>query len=232
MNNIVKYFSIVSDWNMALHILDDEKIVLQNRQKLANKLEMDMDNFLFMNQVHWNKSVIVWKDDMWIWVYKIDDNFNCDSMVTSEKWVVLSVLVADCLPVLFYDEVWWVVWVAHAWWRWTCGKIVENTIKNMQILWSKIDDIKIIIWPGISKNNYEVWEDVWCNFRDEVKSQLKDKKQYLDLFKQNYLDLLEMGVKKDNIEIIDKDTFSDETYFSARRDWFYKWRFWGFIYIK
>ncbi|MDD2871123.1 MAG: peptidoglycan editing factor PgeF [Candidatus Gracilibacteria bacterium] len=232
MNNIVKYFSSVSDGNMALHILDDEKIVLQNRQKLANKLEMDMDNFLFMNQVHGNKSVIVGKDDMGIGVYKIDDNFNCDSMVTSEKGVVLSVLVADCLPVLFYDEVGGVVGVAHAGWRGTCGKIVENTIKNMQILGSKIDDIKIIIGPGISKNNYEVGEDVGCNFRDEVKSQLKDKKQYLDLFKQNYLDLLEMGVKKDNIEIIDKDTFSDETYFSARRDGFYKGRFGGFIYIK
>ncbi len=27
-------------------------------------------------------------------------------------------------------------------------------------------------------------------------------------------------------------TFTDKDYYSARRDWFGKWRFWGFIYIK
>lgn len=232
MNKIVKYFSDITDWNLALHIWDDENIVLTNRKNLSSKLNKNLDDFIFMNQVHSWISVIVWEWERWVWTQKIYENLSCDSIVTKEKWIILSVLVADCLPILFYDEMNWVIWVAHAGWKWTYEGVVENTIKNMLSIWANLDNLKIIIWPCISKNSYEVWSEVWCNFRQDVKSELLGWKQYLDLTKQNYLDLLDLGVKPDNIEIINIDTFTDNNYYSARRDWFNKWRFGWFIYIK
>lgn len=232
MNKIVKYFSDITDWNLALHIWDDENIVFKNRKNLVLKLNKKTQDFIFMNQIHSWISVIVWEWERWVWTQKIDENLSCDSIVTKEKWIVLSVLVADCVPILFYDEMNWVIWVAHAGWKWTSERIVENTIKNMLNIWANINNVKVIIWPCISKNSYEVWQDVWCHFRQEVKTELLDWKQYLDLTRQNYLDLLDLGVKDCNIEIINIDTFTDNDYYSARRDWFNKWRFGWFIYIK
>ncbi len=232
MNKIKYYLSNVDDWNLALHIWDDENIVLENRAKLAKKLDKNIEDFVYMNQIHSWISRIVEINDKWKWSNEIDENLSCDSLVTNEKDIVLSVLVADCVPVLFYDDNAWVVWVAHAWWKWTVQKVVENTIKNMLSLWANIDDIIVVLWPCISKDSYEVWSDVWCQFRQDVLTDIQNWKQNLDLTRQNYLDLLDLGIKADNIELINVDTFTDSNYFSARRDGFNKWRFGFFIYIK
>ena len=109
---------------------------------------------------------------------------------------------------------------------------IKNTINKMLELWANINNLKIIIWPSINQCSYEIWEEVWEKFRNEVKTDLINQKQYLDLKKENKLQALELWIKEDNIEIINIDTFSDKNYVSARRDWFKKGRFGWFIYIK
>ena len=223
MNNTIKTFSDISDWNLALHIWDDKNNVINNRKLLASKLNTNLEDFVYMNQIHWGNVEIVWTE------YKI---YECDALVTKEKWIVLSVLVADCVPILFYDDINKIIWVSHAGWKWTNKKIVQNTINAMLKIWWNISDIKVIIGPAISECSYEVWEDVWINFREKVKTKLINQKQYLDLKKENKIQALELWIKEDNIEIIEIDTFTDNNYFSARRDWFKKGRFGWFIYIK
>lgn len=185
-----------------------------------------------MNQIHWSEVIVIWESNKWRWTINIDESLNCDALVTKEKGIVLSVLVADCVPLLFYDDVNEIIWVAHAGWKWTNKEILKSTINKMIELWADISNIKVIIWPSISKCSYEIWEEVWVNFREEVKTNLINKKQFLDIKKENKLQALEMWIKENNIELINTCTFSDKNYFSARRDWFNKWRFWGFIYIK
>jgi len=232
VNNIIKTFSDISDWNLALHIWYNEKIVINNRKNLASKLNKDLEDFIYMNQIHSADIDVVWKNEKWQWVISINDAIKCDWLVTKEKWIVLSVLVADCLPILFYDDINKVIWVAHAWWKWTNKGIWKNIINKMLELWANINNLKIIIWPSINQCSYEIWEEVWEKFRNEVKTDLVNQKQYLDLKKENKLQALELWIKEDNIEIINIDTFSDKNYFSARRDWFKKGRFGWFIYIK
>ena len=232
MNNIIKTFSDINDWNLALHIWDNENRVINNRKNLASKLDKDLEDFIYMNQIHSADIVIVWKNEKWLWIISINDAINCDWLVTKEKWIVLSVLVADCLPILFYDDINKIIWVAHAWWKWTNKNILKNTINKMLELWADIKNINIVIWPSINQCSYEIWEEVWEKFRKEVKTDLINKKQYLNLKKENKLQSLELWIKEDNIEIINIDTFSDKNYYSARRDWFKKGRFKGFIYIK
>ena len=52
MNNIIKTFSDISDWNLALHIWDNYEIVINNRKKIASKLGKNLEDFIYMNQVH------------------------------------------------------------------------------------------------------------------------------------------------------------------------------------
>ncbi|MDP2090589.1 MAG: peptidoglycan editing factor PgeF [Candidatus Gracilibacteria bacterium] len=232
MKKIKYYLSNVDDGNLALHIGDDKNIVLDNRAKLAKKLDKSIDDFVYMNQIHSGISSIVNISDKGIGTLEIDENMSCDSLVTNEKGLVLSVLVADCVPVLFYDDNAGVVGVAHAGWKGTVQKVLENTIKNMLSLGANIDDINVIIGPCISIDSYEVGKYVGCQFRQEVIIDKHDGKQNLDLTRQNYLDLLDLGIKADNIEIINVDTFTNSNYFSARRDGFNNGRFGYFIYIK
>lgn len=232
MNNIDFYISDESDWNLALHIWDDLELVLDNRKRFASKLWFGLDSFIFVNQVHWNLVKVLDNGDMWKWSLNIDENFSWDALVTRDKNIVLSILVADCVPVIFYDDVNSIVWVAHAWWRGTFWWIVKNTINEMLKIGANISEIKVIIWPSISKSSYEVWKDVWDNFRGQVKTKLIDKKQFLDLKLENKLQAIESWIKESNISIVEIDTFVDKRFFSARRDWFSKGRFGAFIWIK
>ena len=236
MNNIIKTFSDISDWNLGLHIWDDKNTVIENRKLLVSKLNKNLEDFIYMNQVHSGNVKVVNNSLLnslpLQWKEASKDFFSCDWLVTNEKWVVLSVLVADCVPVLFFDNINWVIWVAHAGWKWAYKNIVQNTINQMLNIWANINDINIIIGPSINQCSYEVWEEVWVNFREEVKTELISWKQFLDLKKENKMQALELWIKEDNIEILNIDTFTDNNYFSARRDWFKKWRFGWFIYIK
>ena len=232
MNNIIKTFSDYSDWNLALHIWDDDNIVISNRQKLSSKLNKNLEDFIYIDQIHSGDIKVVWEINKWSWTISLSNALTCDWLVTNKKWIVLSVLVADCLPILLYDEKNEIIWTTHAWWKWTNKNILKNTINKMLELWANIKNINIVIWPAINQCSYEVWKEVGINFRDEIKTELLNNKQYLDLKKENKLQAFELWIKEDNIEIINIDTFSDKNYFSARRDWFKKGRFWGFIYIK
>ena len=234
MNKIVKTFSNVSDWNLALHIWDNKNTVIKNRKVLASKLNKNLEDFIYMNQIHSGEVEITNNPilNSFPLQEKEATSFECDGLVTDKRWIILSVLVADCVPVLFYDEINNVIWIAHAGWKWTNKKIVQNTIKKMLEIWAYINNINVVIGPCIDHCSYEVWEEVGINFREEVKTKLVKWKQFLDLKKENKIQALELWIKEDNIEIINIDTFTDNNYYSARRDWFNKWRFGGFIYIK
>ena len=241
VNNIKYYISNVSDWNLWLHIWDNEDKVISNRKKIASKLWFNLEDFVYMNQVHGSEVEIIFNPSLnsFLWKRKeaaeknkLDKLLNCDTLVTKDKWIVLSVMVADCVPVILYDDINKVVWVSHCWWKSTNLKILKKTISEMLSIWADINNVKIIIWPSISSCSYEVWEEVWINFREEVKTEIINNKQYLNLKLENKIQALESWVKESNIEIIDIDTFTDENYFSARRDWYNKWRFAAFLWIK
>ena len=217
------YISDIRDGNIALHIWDNESKVMENRKNLSSKLNHDLEDFVYMNQIHGAKVQIVWKKNQ-----KCD----CDSIITNKKGIVLSVMVADCVPVLLYDNKRWIIWAVHAGWKWTHKKILENTIQKMLNIWANIDTIKVIIWPSIAQWSYEVWKEVADNFRTEVKQKKATEKFLLDLKTENKLQALELWVKEGNIQVIDIDTFSDKNYFSARRDGFSGWRFWWFIWLE
>lgn len=231
VNNINYYISDVSDGNLALHIWDDEKLVINNRKNLASKLWFDLEDFVFLDQVHWSHIKIISNEDKWVGIYDHNSAFEADSIITKEKWIVIWVLVADCVPVLLHDKEQWIVCAVHAGWKSTNKKILKNSINEMINNWSEKQNIKTILWPSISEHSYEVWEEVWNNFRDEVKTKIIDWKQYLNLKLENKLQAIESWIKESNIEVVNIDTFTDKKYFSARRDWFWKWRFGVFIWI-
>ncbi|MFW0695289.1 peptidoglycan editing factor PgeF [Aliarcobacter butzleri] len=147
----VKYFfSDKTDGNLAYHVGDIKENVDKNRQKLALKYDYKDEDLCYMNQIH-SANVVV-----------VDENSpkyidNCDALITKTKNLPLMVMVADCIPILMFDEVKGVIAAIHAGRNSTFLKISEITAKEMIENFScKTENIKVIMGPSIQKCCYEV----------------------------------------------------------------------------
>src|SRR3982751_1860020 len=90
-------------------------------------------------------------------VTNADRRPRADAAVTRMARVVLSVRVADCLPVLFSDREGSVVAAAHAGWRGLRAGILENTVGTMG---RAPPDIVAWLGPAIGQRAFEVGTDV------------------------------------------------------------------------
>ena len=104
-----------------------------------------------------------------------------DGMVTDLQDKVLAILTADCAPVLFFDPIRNIIGAAHAGWRGTLIGILENTVDAMLTLGATKRNIIVAVGPCISKENYEVGEDL----RSKVISHNKKNDKYFFSKHQN-----------------------------------------------
>jgi polyphenol oxidase len=79
---------------------------------------------VFLNQVHGARVVQIGRSDM----RREGAAHEADAAVTTEPGVACTVMVADCLPVLFAAPAGRGVGAAHAGWRGLAGGVLENTI--------------------------------------------------------------------------------------------------------
>lgn len=87
-----------------------------------------------------------------------------DALVTDRPGLLLTVLTADCQPVLFADREAGVIGAAHAGWRGSFEGILEATLDAMEALGARRANISAVIGPCISQRAYEVGHDFMENF--------------------------------------------------------------------
>ena len=179
--------------------------------------ELDLDTIIKLNQIH-SSDVIT--------LNNISENYNfkeADGLVTNMKGVGLSILGADCAPVLFYDNSLKIIGACHAGWRGAVNNIIEATITKMENIGSIRNNITAIIGPTIHKKSYEIKEDV----ARIVKSSLFYKENNSILFykkKNEYLFdlplLLKESLKLSKIKKIGDvniDTYTNSSLFFSHR---------------
>ncbi len=195
--------------NLALHVNDNKKNVLENRNLLAKEIGLKENNFSWMNQVHSDHIEIIEKSG------KI---LETDGLITNKVGLGLLVLVADCIPILFYDSVQKVVAVAHAGregsFQNIAGKMIFKLQKDFN---SDPKDIEVSLGPSIQRSCYGVNEDITKRFREQWGGEYIYKNTNLDLPLLNKNQLLTAGVKRENIFISQICTHCDQNYFSYRR---------------
>jgi len=89
-----------------------------------------------------------------------------DALITKKKNIFLSVSVADCLPVFFYEPRVKIIGLAHAGWRGIAGGVIENTMKKITELGGMAENLKIALGPGINKCHFKVGEEVADKFKN------------------------------------------------------------------
>jgi YfiH family protein len=199
--------------NLSYMVGDNETNVKRNRDIFFNALGLNSNEANFQTQVHSCEIR---------YVEKPGNSGECDSVFTNKKNVFLTVSVADCIPVFLYSPVRKVVAAIHAGWRGTADKI---TLKTVNMIKDKLkivpDELVAFIGPGISIDSFEVSEAVAENFNDlvKIKSPKDSDKYFIDLKKDNYLQLKSAGLNQSNIEISDLCTYSEKDLLhSYRRD--------------
>lgn len=152
-----------------------------------------------------------------------------DAVMTQIQGLVLGVSTADCIPIILYDAEHHAAAAVHAGWRGTQQRIVLKTIEEMrQTFGTSPALLRCVIGPGISMDSFEVGDEVYKAFVDVALPMTDNvarrypahdgERWHLDLKEINRQQLLSAGIPADSIEVSSVDTFTDEHYFSARRE--------------
>ena len=91
-----------------------------------------------------------------------------DALLTAEAGIPLTILVADCAPVLLVDPVRRVLAVVHAGWRGALGGIASAAAREMVANTnSAIEDLHIGIGPTLCPPCLEIGEEVASAVEDQ-----------------------------------------------------------------
>lgn len=211
MENRVFYtFTDENDGNLAFHVEDNEINVIKNRKNLALKLGYNYEDLVYMNQIHSANIIVVDENSP-----KLVDN--CDSIITRSKNLPLMVMVADCIPILMFDDKQGIIAAIHAGRNSTFLEISKKTAEIfIEKFSSNPEDIRVILGASIQKCCYEVSEDLSKIVENSFGKEFVEN-NYIDLQGINKKQLNDLGIK--NIEISNICTkCGDKSYFSYRKD--------------
>jgi polyphenol oxidase len=149
--------------NLGDHVGDDAACVARNREIYAGALGAQP---VYLKQVHgWDVARLDGE---------IADGTVADACITSQRGVACTIMVADCLPVLFCNRAGTLVGAAHAGWRGLCGQagegILEIIFKSFSPLAQQIpaanainfeiNDCLVWLGPCIGPDAFEVGGEV------------------------------------------------------------------------
>lgn len=167
---------------------------------LSRVLNIPERNIYRAKQVHGTDILIINdQDNMEV------SSLEVDGLITNKKAIGLSTYHADCVPIYYYDNIKGVIGLAHGGWKGTLNNINEIILKNMVKAFScNIEDIQVAIGPSIGPCCYEIGSDVEELFKERYPNYVdiviyKNDKIYLDLWKVNKNNLINLGIDKNKI---------------------------------
>jgi YfiH family protein len=188
--------------------------VLKNRKVIEE--DLNVKSLKIVKQIHSNIVCTV-ENPM-----QDTNEIEADALVSNISNIALGVNTADCVPVLFADNINKVIGIAHAGWKGALKNILQNTVESMEKLGAKKTNIQALIGPCIHKESYEVGQDLYDEF---VKADQANKKYFDDLNISNkYLFSLKDYVKDklkalslNNIYDKEHNTFAMPSLYSSYR---------------
>ncbi|GAA0777067.1 peptidoglycan editing factor PgeF [Brevundimonas olei] len=148
---------IYAGLNAGVGSKDDPARVAENRRRVAEWMGGGADDLCGCYQVH--SAVARVAESGWA-----GDRPEGDAVVAGVKGPVLTVLTADCAPVLFADAEAGVIGAAHAGWKGALGGVIHSTVTAMQALGAEPSRIVAVVGPCIAQDSYEVGADYQDRF--------------------------------------------------------------------
>jgi polyphenol oxidase len=201
--------------NLGLSSGDLEKNVVANREIFFGEQGVALNQIALSHQVH---------GDQIFHAQQAGRTEGYDALITNQKNLFLAVSVADCVPILIYDQAHRAVAAVHAGWRGTSKQILFKTLQQMRgTFGTTAHDCLAYIGACISAESYEVDADVARHFNDDVKSldikrdNTDAQKFHLDLKRANAMQLRAFGLSDSQIETSPFCTYRDSSHFFSHR---------------
>ena len=150
---------IYSGLNCGAGSSDQYDNVQLNRKRITLDMNLAEGSLVGIHQIHSSAALVVSEP--------FQNKPKADAIVTCCPDLGLSILTADCQPVLFGDPENGIIGAAHAGWRGTLDGILEATIDKMERIGAKRTSIRTVIGPCISESAYEVGLEFFERFADE-----------------------------------------------------------------
>lgn len=181
-----------------------------DRKPVANACGLPADRLVIPIQTHSNHVRVVDKPGTYP---------DTDGVVTAEKSLVLSLQVADCIPIYLVDPVTDILGMVHAGWRGIVNNIVEQTLVTLKKLGSKPENLRILLGPSIRQENFEIGPEIVDRFDPNFVQSGSNDRSLVDLQGWVIQRFIDEGVPQAQINDVRDCTYSDpEKYHSYRRD--------------
>lgn len=199
----------LSSLNLSFTRGDRPENVRENFRRVADELGVTADRFVFTDQTHTDHVRVVTEADAGCGLTRERTYQDIDALVTDVPGLVLSVFVADCVPVAVVDPVRRAIGLAHSGWRGTAAGITEKMIRCMTAQYgSDPKDLVCAIEPSICRDCYEISEGVaeqfaraFAGHESEILTDKHNGHYQLDLWKANELVLRRAGVPAAHISV-------------------------------
>jgi len=197
------------NFNLALHVNDEQGAVLENRELLLSHYNLPSKP-VWINQTHSNMSVDA---------DSISSIVDADASYSKKIGTVCGILTADCLPVFVTNKDGTTVGIAHAGWRGLVDGVIESLIESFDC---NGKDLVVHLGPAISQLFFEVGDEVKAQYLSKNKNfencfTYVNNKYYLNLYEAAREVLKSFGIS--SISGGNRCTYKDsDQYFSYRRD--------------
>ena len=206
------------EFNINLFCGDSPEAISKNKTALCRELGIEESALVFPHQIHQTRGVVIDKEFLGLPESERKEKLEgFDYIATQEKGICIGVSTADCVPVLLYFSNPQTIAAIHAGWRGT---------------------LKRIIGPSISRETFEVGDEVYESFQSEgfdmpsISTRINGK-WHIDLWKANAMQLESAGICAENIRTSGICTYyNNADYFSARRQGINSGRIFSGILIK
>ena len=210
--------------NLSFFNGDEKGKVLQNFQKFADALEVELASMVLSDQDHGVNLRRVEEQDRGKGIIKDKDYQGIDGLLTKAPGITLITQHADCVPLFFADTENKTVAMAHSGWRGTWGEMAKKTVARMKEEFkTKSEDLYVGIGPSIGPCCFEVEKDVLEKLQDLADWRKEDvvfqgKGKYrVDLWQLNKRMLQSVGVPEDQIFVTDLCTQCNPDLFFSHR---------------
>ena len=201
---------------------DTPERVRENRERLAAALGVDHNQVVRAHQVHGTGVAKVDAQDAGQW------QNDTDSLVTDTVGLPLTLVFADCVPILLYDPPHHALGICHAGWRGTLNGAATATLWAMQAAYdTKPIDVLACIGPSIGPESYQVGPEVVALAQAKLKNAAQlftypngpEQNPHFDLWQANVTQLLDAGLLVEQIEVSSIDTAQHtDDFFSHRAE--------------
>lgn len=212
ISDIVLGLSSRSDGNMRISG-EPTAAIMKRRRNFLNRQGLANQPVVAAGLSHGSKVIIVRQEEEII--------PGCDGLVTDRPGLILSITVADCLPLYFYDPIKKVVAISHAGWRGVLADIASETVRIFKTdFQSNPANIQVFIGPHLRSCHFCVQDDVskmFSGYRDFMDS--REERYFIDLAAIVKSQLIGQGLLTDNIGISRDCSYClSDRYFSHRHD--------------